>query len=134
MSSQASSALPVRRSANRGAILVEVRNHIGHLTLNRPAGLNALDLEMVRTLRQQLDAWADDEGVYAVVLRGAGGKAFCAGGDIRSLYESHRNGLDSHQMFFAEEYALDLTIHGYRKPVMALMDGLVLGLSPIHVS
>ncbi|WP_122563676.1 enoyl-CoA hydratase/isomerase family protein [Pseudomonas viridiflava] len=127
MSSQASSALPVRRSANRGAILVEVRNHIGHLTLNRPAGLNALDLEMVRTLRKQLDAWADDEGVYAVVLRGAGGKAFCAGGDIRSLYESHRNGLDSHQMFFAEEYALDLTIHGYRKPVMALMDGLVLG-------
>ncbi len=127
MSSQASSAVSVRPPANRGAVVIEVRNHIGHLTLNRPAGLNALDLEMVRTLKQQLDAWADDDGIHAVVLRGSGDKAFCAGGDIRSLYDSYRNGQDLHLTFFAEEYALDLAIHGYRKPVMALMDGLVLG-------
>ncbi|MCD5992659.1 enoyl-CoA hydratase/isomerase family protein [Pseudomonas sp. CDFA 602] len=127
MSSQLSSARPVRQPASRDAVLVDVRNHIGHLTLNRPAGLNAIDLDMVRTLKSQLDAWAEDEDVYAIVLRGAGGKAFCAGGDIRALYESHRKGMDLHHTFFAEEYALDLTIHGYRKPVMALMDGLVLG-------
>ncbi|OPG75604.1 crotonase, partial [Pseudomonas ogarae] len=73
-------------------VLVEVRNHIGHLTLNRPAGLNALTLGMVRSLQQQLDTWALDPQSRAVVLRGAGDKAFCAGGDIRSLYDSHKQG------------------------------------------
>ena len=108
-------------------VLAEVRNHIGHLTLNRPAGLNALTLDMVRSLHQQLDAWAHDPQVHAVVLRGAGEKAFCAGGDIRSLYDSFKNGQTLHQDFFVEEYALDLAIHQYRKPVLALMDGFVLG-------
>ena len=108
-------------------VLAEVRNHIGHLTLNRPAGLNAITLGMVRSLSQQLQAWADDPQVYAVVLRGAGEKAFCAGGDIRSLYDSFKAGDTLHQDFFVEEYALDLAIHHYRKPVLALMDGFVLG-------
>jgi enoyl-CoA hydratase/carnithine racemase len=108
-------------------VLSEVRNHIGHITLNRPQGLNAIDLEMVRQLQQQLDEWATDDKVYAVVLRGAGEKAFCAGGDIRSLYDSFKSGQTEHQDFFVEEYALDLTLHHYRKPVMALMDGFVLG-------
>ena len=108
-------------------VLAEVRNHIGHLTLNRPAGLNAITLNMVRSLTSQLQAWADDPQVYAVVLRGAGEKAFCAGGDIRSLYDSFKNGDTLHEDFFVEEYALDLAIHHYRKPVLALMDGFVLG-------
>ncbi|NUT89650.1 enoyl-CoA hydratase/isomerase family protein [Pseudomonas corrugata] len=108
-------------------VLVEVRNHIGHLTLNRPAGLNALTLAMVRSLQQQLDAWLADPQIHAVVLRGAGDKAFCAGGDIRSLYDSHKQGDTLHEDFFVEEYALDLTIHHYRKPILALMDGFVLG-------
>jgi enoyl-CoA hydratase/carnithine racemase len=108
-------------------VLAEVRNHVGHLTLNRPAGLNAINLNMVRGLAQQLQAWADDPQVYAVVLRGAGEKAFCAGGDIRSLYDSFKNGDSLHEDFFVEEYALDLAIHHYRKPVLALMDGFVLG-------
>ncbi|MFJ3487245.1 enoyl-CoA hydratase/isomerase family protein [Pseudomonas sp. NPDC090202] len=109
------------------SVLSDVRNHIGHITLNRPQGLNAIDLDMVRTLQQQLDAWASDDNVYAVVLRGAGEKAFCAGGDIRALYDSFKHGKTEHQTFFVEEYALDLTLHHYRKPVMALMDGFVLG-------
>lgn len=108
-------------------VLSEVRNHIGHITLNRPQGLNAIDLDMVRQLQDQLEAWARDEKVYAVVLRGAGDKAFCAGGDIRSIYDSFKGGHSEHLDFFAEEYALDLTLHHYRKPVMALMDGFVLG-------
>src|SRR5476649_2574687 len=108
-------------------VLADVRNHIGHLTLNRPSGLNAITLDMVRSLTAQLQAWADDPQVYAVVLRGAGEKAFCAGGDIRSLYDSFKNGDSLHADFFVEEYALDLAIHHYRKPVLALMDGFVLG-------
>lgn len=108
-------------------ILHEVRNGIGYLTLNRPAGLNALTLEMVRLLHRHLQQWADDPAIQAVVLRGAGEKAFCAGGDIRSLYDSHKAGGDLHLRFFEEEYALDQYIHAYAKPVLALMDGFVLG-------
>jgi enoyl-CoA hydratase/carnithine racemase len=122
VSSEASSADRLEED-----VLAEVRNHIGHLTLNRPSGLNALTLDMVRRLTQQLQAWSDDPQVHAVVLRGAGEKAFCAGGDIRSLYDSFKRGDTLHEDFFVEEYALDLAIHHYRKPVLALMDGFVLG-------
>ncbi|MGH8404878.1 MAG: enoyl-CoA hydratase/isomerase family protein [Pseudomonas sp.] len=122
VSSEASSAGIVQDE-----VLAHVRNHIGHLTLNRPAGLNALTLDMVRSLSRHLQAWADDPQVHAVVLRGAGEKAFCAGGDIRSLYDSFKSGDTLHEDFFVEEYALDLAIHNYRKPVLALMDGFVLG-------
>lgn len=108
-------------------ILVELRNRVGYLTLNRPAGLNALTLPMVRILHRQLQAWADNPQVVAVVLRGAGEKAFCAGGDIRSLYDSYRNGERLHRDFFVEEYALDQYIHAYAKPLLALMHGFVLG-------
>jgi enoyl-CoA hydratase/carnithine racemase len=82
---------------------------------------------MVRSLQQQLDSWATDPQIRAVVLRGAGDKAFCAGGDIRSLYDSYKQGDTLHEDFFVEEYALDLTLHHYRKPILALMDGFVLG-------
>jgi len=108
-------------------VLVEVRNSVGHLTLNRPAGLNALNLDMVRQLRQQLDAWLNDDQVRVVVLRANGEKAFCAGGDIRGLYDSYLAGDGMYMTFFREEYALDQLIHDYPKPVLALMDGFVLG-------
>lgn len=108
-------------------VLVEVRNRVGYLTLNRPAGLNALTLPMVRILHPQLQAWADDPEIVAVVMRAAGEKAFCAGGDIRALYDSHLGGDTEHFTFFEEEYALDQYIHAYAKPLLALMNGFVLG-------
>src|SRR5690554_1977786 len=109
------------------SVLVDVRNGVGHLTLNRPAGLNAINLDMVRTLRQQLDTWHDDPAIRVVVLRANGEKAFCAGGDIRGLYDSYLAGDGMYMTFFEEEYALDQVIHAYTKPVLALMDGFVLG-------
>ena len=127
MTAQVSSPRTSSMDATQNEVLAEVRNHIGHLTLNRPAGLNAITLDMVRNLQRHLDAWALDPHIHAVVLRGAGEKAFCAGGDIRSLYDSFKNGDTLHEDFFVEEYALDLTLHHYRKPVLALMDGFVLG-------
>lgn len=108
-------------------VLTEVRNQIGHLTLNRPAGLNTLTLPMIRALRQQLQAWEGDPQILAVVLRATGEQAFCAGGDTRALYDSYLAGGDLHSLFFEEEYALDQYIHGYNKPTLALMDGFVLG-------
>ncbi|WP_296262476.1 MULTISPECIES: enoyl-CoA hydratase/isomerase family protein [unclassified Pseudomonas] len=127
MTAQVASAESSGQEPASDTILSEVRNHIGHITLNRPQGLNAINLDMVRQMQLQLDAWAKDDTIYAVVLRGAGEKAFCAGGDIRSLYESFKHQQTDHQDFFVEEYALDLTLHHYRKPVVALMDGFVLG-------
>ena len=127
MTAQAQSQATRSTESSQDSVLAEVRNHIGHLTLNRPAGLNAITLDMVRSLSAHLRAWADEPQVHAVVLRGAGEKAFCAGGDIRSLYDSFKRGDTLHEDFFVEEYALDLAIHHYRKPILALMDGFVLG-------
>ncbi|GIZ13756.1 enoyl-CoA hydratase/isomerase family protein [Pseudomonas sp. NCCP-436] len=114
-------------SEHEQPVLTEVRNGIGHLILNRPAGLNALSLPMIRMLSEQLRAWEQDTQVLAVVLRANGEKAFCAGGDIRMLYESHLAGDTQHFVFFEEEYRLDQYIHAYSKPILALMDGFVLG-------
>lgn len=108
-------------------VLAHVSNHLGYLTLNRPTGLNALNLPMIRLLHKHLHRWADDPDVYAVVLRGNGEKAFCAGGDIRSLYDSHKAGEHLHHVFFEEEYDLDQYIHAYSKPILALTHGFVLG-------
>lgn len=112
---------------SEATVLVEVRNQIGHLILNRAAGLNALSMEMIRTLQQQLTAWENDDSVRAVVLRANGEKAFCAGGDIRALYDSYKAQDGLHLVYFEEEFALDRHLHDYRKPLLALMDGYVLG-------
>ncbi|WPB56555.1 enoyl-CoA hydratase/isomerase family protein [Xylophilus sp. GOD-11R] len=108
-------------------VLAEVVDGVGVLTLNRPKALNALSLEMVRTMYAQLSLWAEDNQVRAVLVRGAGDKAFCAGGDIRALHDSYQAGDGQWLRFFEEEYALDLFISEYPKPYVALMDGYTMG-------
>ena len=108
-------------------ILFEVRNQIGFITLNRPQALNTLTYDMVRLLTTQLRSWATDPSVQGVVVRGAGDRAFCAGGDVRAIYASHHSEENSNEPFFAEEYQLDYFIHRYPKPYIALMDGIVMG-------
>ncbi len=108
-------------------ILSEVRNHIGIITLNRPAALNALSLDMIDALQIVFDRFARDPHIYAVLLRGAGEKAFCAGGDVRALYDSFKGSGTLHHEFFAIEYRLDYALHHYPKPYMALLDGITMG-------
>ena len=116
-----------------GKLVVDIRNHIAHLTLNRPKALNALTHDMITSLAALLAEWATDENIYAIVVRGAGEKAFCAGGDIRALYDLARRGADSTRLlkFFTDEYQLDFDIHRYLvktgKPYMAWIDGVVMG-------
>jgi enoyl-CoA hydratase/carnithine racemase len=105
----------------------EVRNHVGHVLLQRPAALNSLSLEMVQQLDAKLRQWSNDPAVHAVVVKGAGDKAFCAGGDIRSLYDSMRSGGSLHREFFPIEYRLDYLIHRYPKPYIAVMHGITMG-------
>jgi len=113
------------------SVVAEVKNGIGLLTLNRPQALNALSLAMIRELTAALLAWRDDAAVTAVVVRGAGrdgkGVAFCAGGDIRFFHQAALAGNPEIEDFFTEEYALNHLIHGYPKPYVALMDGIVMG-------
>jgi enoyl-CoA hydratase/carnithine racemase len=108
-------------------ILSEVRNHVAFITLNRPAALNALSLSMILELREVLHGYARDADVRAVIIRGAGEKAFCAGGDIRALYDSYRNSGTVHTEFFAAEYPLDYVLYSYPKPYIALLNGIVMG-------
>ncbi|HEY6618686.1 MAG TPA: enoyl-CoA hydratase/isomerase family protein [Steroidobacteraceae bacterium] len=108
-------------------VLSEIRNHVAFVTLNRPGALNALSLEMILRLRTLFGEHSADPEVYAVLIRGAGEKAFSAGGDIRALYRSFRNGGSLHNDFFAAEYPLDYLLYSYPKPYAALLDGITLG-------
>jgi len=82
---------------------------------------------MLRQLHASLRACADDPEITAVLLRGAGDKAFCAGGDIRALYLSLLAGDPIHREFFVEEYALDYFLHRYPKPYIAVLNGITMG-------
>ncbi|MGO1117211.1 enoyl-CoA hydratase/isomerase family protein [Rhodovibrionaceae bacterium A322] len=108
-------------------ILFEKKGQIGLVTLNRPKALNALTLNMIREFQPVLDAWAEDDSVRAVVVRGAGEKAFCAGGDVRAVYDAGKSGGDLPKDFFREEYILNHCIFNYAKPYVALIDGITMG-------
>lgn len=112
-------------------VLVTVEGRIGCITLNRPKALNALSLDMVRSLTKALLAWQDDPQVLAVAVRGTGKEgpfgAFCAGGDIRFFHQAAHAGDTSLGDFFTEEYRLNHLIHTYTKPYIAFMDGIVMG-------
>jgi len=109
-------------------VLTRVANRIGYIELERPQALNALSTGMVRAMHAALDRWRDDPGVLAVIVRTRHARAFCAGGDIRFLYEAYRAGdqvaLDT---FFADEYRLNHAIFTYPKPYIAMLNGVVMG-------
>ncbi|PPU31729.1 MULTISPECIES: enoyl-CoA hydratase/isomerase family protein [unclassified Xanthomonas] len=135
-------------TADQAPVLFEQRectdgHCIGIATLNAPRTLNGLSLQMVRLLDTQLRAWADDARIACVVLRGAGEKALCAGGDLHGLYQSmraHRDAVPDAALrqarpqdnaraaaFFEEEYRLDYRIHTYPKPLLCWGHGIVMG-------
>jgi len=101
---------------------------VGCITLRRARALNALTLDMIRTLSEALEAWREDPGVHAVLIESADERAFCAGGDIRAVREAAHSGeWNQIETFFAEEYALNLAIATYPKPYIALIDGICMG-------
>ncbi|WP_372763082.1 enoyl-CoA hydratase/isomerase family protein [Pseudoalteromonas sp.] len=102
---------------------------IAFATLNAPKSLNALNLEMINLLEPQLKTWAADDSIAMVVLKGAGDKAFCAGGDIVSLHQAMVEGRagDVVEDFFTKEYRLDYMIHCYEKPILVWGNGIVMG-------
>jgi enoyl-CoA hydratase len=111
-------------------ILIRREGGVALLTINRPRALNALTLDNYRRFAPALAEWAIDPEIHAVIVRGAGGRAFCVGGDVRAIYEAGRGiGGDPEltAVFFREEYELIRDIHRFPKPYIAVIDGLTMG-------
>jgi len=109
-------------------IICETAGSCGIVTLNRPKALNALTLAMVSEMAAALDRWENDARVICIIVRGQGDKAFCAGGDIRILYDLGKAGDYAGQLsFWREEYRLNRRLKLYRKPILALVGGIVMG-------
>ncbi|MDF3075503.1 MAG: enoyl-CoA hydratase [Alphaproteobacteria bacterium] len=109
-------------------VLFEVKGAVGHIILNRPKALNALTLPMVRLIGPQMDKWAGDMAVKAVVISGAGDRAFCAGGDVAEIYRRKMVGdISLGRDFFREEYIVNRAIFRFPKPWIALLDGITMG-------
>lgn len=111
-------------------ILLNRGGGVASLTINRPQALNALGLDNYRRIAPALAEWASEPAVHAVVVRGAGGRAFCAGGDVRAIWEAGRApgaGAEATAVFFREEYQLIHAIHRFPKPYIAIIDGITMG-------
>ena len=109
-------------------VICEQRGAAGFITLNRPQALNTLTHGMVRAIASALDAWELDPAIQRVVITGAGERAFCAGGDVRVLYDQGKAGAHAEQLqFWRDEYCLNYRIKTYPKPYVALIDGIVMG-------
>ncbi|WP_045395571.1 enoyl-CoA hydratase/isomerase family protein [Vibrio campbellii] len=107
-------------------------HRIGIATLDNTASLNALTYDMLAELNDQLIEWQDDPDLVCVILNGAGEKAFCAGGDVRTMYhvmheKSKEETAEFCSNYFSLEYECDYLIHTYQKPIIGWGEGIVMG-------
>jgi enoyl-CoA hydratase len=108
-------------------VLVSVENGVGRLRLNRPKALHALTFGMCEAMLAALAGWNDDPAIRLILIDHAEGRGFCAGGDVRAIWDSgHRDGADARRFFF-EEYRLNHLLFTYAKPIVAFMDGITMG-------
>ena len=108
-------------------ILIRSEGRAGRITLNRPRALNSLTYPQIGAIAAALDAWERDAAVEVVIIDAAGAKAFCAGGDVRAMYDARSLGPQFARRFWLDEYRLDARIARYAKPFVAIMDGIVMG-------
>ena len=108
-------------------ILFEENGGVGIIILNRPKSLNALTLGMIRAMDPKLKEWEEDDSIKMVMIKGAGEKSFCAGGDVRAVWDAGKAGDDLTDSFFREEYILNHRIHNFSKPYVALLNGFTMG-------
>lgn len=101
--------------------------NMGLITLNRPQALNALNHHMFKAMREHLNTWQGQPSIKAVLIRASEGRAFCAGGDVKSVYEKRVNKANDVEDFFKDEYVVNRLIYHYPKPYIALLDGITMG-------
>ncbi|XP_075464486.1 3-hydroxyisobutyryl-CoA hydrolase, mitochondrial [Ascaphus truei] len=116
-----------KHTAPDAEVLLGKSGCAGIITLNRPKALNALNLDMIRQIYPQLKLWEEDPETFLVIVKGAGDKAFCAGGDIKAVTEAGKTGGRLAQDFYREEYILNNAIGTCTKPYIALIDGITMG-------
>ena len=114
-------------AAEEGDLVARVEGSAGVIRLNRPKAINAVTLEMFRDIETALDRFETDAAVAVIVLEGAGERGLCAGGDIRTLWESSKVHGDLGKILWREEYILNARIKRFPKPYVAFMDGIVMG-------
>lgn len=108
-------------------VILTRRGPIGHILLNRPKALNAITFEMVAGVADALAEWAEDDSVRAVIIEGAGDRAFCAGGDVIAVSHAGQEQSSLCRDFFQAEYRLNRAIHLFDKPYIAFLDGITMG-------
>ena len=108
-------------------IIFEDKSGLGIITLNRPEVLNALSIEMCIALDNKLTVWEKDNSIQAIIIKSSGGKAFCAGGDVRAIVEQGYKNNFAGKHFFAAEYKMNARIFHFPKPFIALLDGITMG-------
>lgn len=110
-----------------GDLIIRTEGALGVIRLNRPRTINAFTHEMLRGINTALDVFEADPSIGMILIEGSGDRGFCAGGDIRGLYDSIREGGELGKVFWREEYIMNSRISAYPKPYIAYMDGLVMG-------
>ena len=112
---------------------IETHGSVGFITLDRAGALNALTLDMIRGIQAALDEWRGRDDIHALVIRGAGDRAFCAGGDVKAVYEAGVNITDPDaktalaRVYFADEYRMNRALFHYPKPIAVFMNGITMG-------
>jgi enoyl-CoA hydratase len=114
-------------SVAEGDLIARKEGSAGIIRLNRPKAINAVTLEMFHDIDKALDAFEKDPAVAVILLEGAGERGLCAGGDIRSLWESSKVKGDLGKILWRDEYILNARIKKFPKPYIAFMDGIVMG-------
>ncbi|AZA13133.1 3-hydroxyisobutyryl-CoA hydrolase [Corynebacterium choanae] len=118
----------MRHATHDHLVYVSTLNTTGILAVNRPKALNSLNLAMVETITNALDAWRDDDSIHRVVITSTSEKAFCAGGDVRAAREGILAGnSDAVDQYFNEEYEMNAALSAFPKPIVAVIDGIVMG-------
>lgn len=108
-------------------VIIETTGALGRIRLNRPKAINALTLDMIRRIVTALEQFAADAAVGLVLITGEGERGLCAGGDIRALYDHGRDKSNPGEVFFRDEYRMNAQIATYKKPYIAVMDGITMG-------
>ena len=117
-----------KETAPMADVTTRIEGRAGIITLTRPQALNALSHVMSLAIETVLDGWRDNPGVAVVIMDAEGEKAFCAGGDIASIYHQAKAGeLQPARDFWREEYRLNVKIAEYPKPIVSFMQGFIMG-------
>jgi len=107
-------------------VIFNEENNVGIITLNRPKALNALTWNMVKKIDAVLVDWDNNKNIKAVIIEGTGERAFCSGGDVKSVALAGKNS-DISKGFFRDEYIMNNRIFNFSKPYISLINGIVMG-------